>query len=88
MYQSLIWSFDLSDDPRCLSPSLNTERRKRLPDALVDSMRRDLELCRDFLRRQMPIDEEQAIELAGSKLRDPGGHQVRPRALNVLTWRA
>jgi hypothetical protein len=49
MYQSLIWSGILSDDPGRLRPALDAEDLKRLADALIDRVRRNAELGGDFL---------------------------------------
>jgi hypothetical protein len=51
MYQSLIWSAVLRDETSGLSTPLDAEDLKRLADALVDGVRRDIELGRDFLGR-------------------------------------
>ena len=64
MYQSLIWPELLGHQPGRLRAALDAEKVKGATDALVDSMRRDAELDGDFLRRQMLVDEPQAIELA------------------------
>src|SRR5690242_19079615 len=49
MYQSLIWSGILSDDPRCMLAGVDAEGGERLPDPLVDGVRRHPELGRNFL---------------------------------------
>jgi cobalamin biosynthesis protein CobD/CbiB len=53
MYQSLIWApigtRVLSDDPRSLAAPLHTEDMECAANALVDRVRRDVELGRDFL---------------------------------------
>ncbi|HZB69035.1 MAG TPA: hypothetical protein VE403_01600 [Sphingomicrobium sp.] len=64
MYQTLIWSAVAGDDAGGLGPALDPQDLERAADALVDGMRGDIELCRDFLGVQMLIDEPQAIELA------------------------
>ena len=51
------------DDARSLRAPFDAERLQGKADALIDGMRRDLELGRDFLRRKMLVDEQQAIEL-------------------------
>jgi hypothetical protein len=51
MYQSLIWSAVLRDETSGLGTPLDAEDLKRLADALVDGVRRDIELGRDFLGR-------------------------------------
>jgi hypothetical protein len=50
MYQSLIWSLELGNDARRLSPTLHAEDGERMANALVDGVRRNLELGRDFFR--------------------------------------
>jgi hypothetical protein len=64
MYQSLIWPFVLGDDARRLSAALNTQNRQGLANPLIDGVRRDVKLARNFLGRQMLVDEAKAIELA------------------------
>src|SRR3954452_19654006 len=87
MYQPLIWPFHLSDDPGCLRTAFHTERRKRLTNSLVYRVRRDVQLGRYFLGRKMLVDQEQAIELAGGKLPNPGGHHVRGGPVMKITRR-
>jgi hypothetical protein len=74
MYQSLIWVFVAGDDARRLRAPLDTEDAKRLPDPLIDSVRRDVELGRNLLRIEVLIDEQQAVELTGAELRYARGH--------------
>jgi hypothetical protein len=89
MYQSLIWFFVLGDDARRLRPPLDSEEGERLADALVDRVRRDMELGRDFLRGQMLVDEEEAIELTRGQSGDSGGHYVvRGRAVTRRLMRS
>jgi hypothetical protein len=76
MYQSLIWAGISGDDPGCLRPPIDAENLERLADALVDRVRRDAELGRDFLRAQVLVDEAQAIELAGRQFRKPTGDRI------------
>jgi hypothetical protein len=52
MYQSLIWFAVLRHEARGMGPAQDSERLQGLPDALVDGMRRDSELDRDFLGRK------------------------------------
>jgi hypothetical protein len=66
MYQALIWGAVLSDDTGGLRASLDAEGLERLADALVHRVRRDIELSRDFFRRQVLVHEAQTIELAGA----------------------
>jgi len=63
MYQSLIWLGVVGHEPGRLRTASDAESLERLPDALVDGMRGDSQLDRNFLRRQMLSDEAQAIEL-------------------------
>jgi len=66
MYQSLIWLLVLGDDPRRLCATLDAEDSQRLADALVDGMRRNVELRRDLLGIEMLVDEQETVELAGA----------------------
>ena len=77
MYQSLIWSSDLRNDPSSLRAPLDAENLERMANALVYGMRRNVELGGDFLRRQELVDEKEAIELGGSQAGDSLGHDVR-----------
>jgi hypothetical protein len=86
MYQSLIWlSGDkgvLGDEPGGLAPPLDAEDSQGLADALVDGVRRNVELGGDFLGAHVAVDEPQAIELAWSEAADALDHQVlRVRAV-------
>jgi hypothetical protein len=47
----------LGDDARRLRSSLDAEDSQRLADSLIDGVRRDVELVRDFLRAEMLIHE-------------------------------
>jgi hypothetical protein len=76
MYQTLIWALVLGDDPGRMGTALDAEDGEGLTDPLVDRVRRDFELGRDFLRREQLIDEPQAIELPGGQPSDPLGHRV------------
>jgi hypothetical protein len=73
MYQTLIWPADLRHQARRLSPAVDAQDLQCATDALVDGMWRNIELDRDFLGRQMLVDEAQAVELAGAQPRNPGG---------------
>jgi hypothetical protein len=64
MYQPLIFARVLSDDARCLRATFDSEGLERLADSLVDGVRRDPQLGRDFLRREVLVDQPQAVELA------------------------
>jgi hypothetical protein len=91
MYQSLIWSLVLGNDPGRLRAPLDAEDGESLADALVDRMRRDVELGRNFLGAEMLIDEQEAIELASSKTGDARGHHIlrtRTRAIGRRTMRS
>jgi hypothetical protein len=50
MYQSLIWLPVAGNSPGGLRTPLDAEYLERLTDSLVYSVRRDVELRRDFLR--------------------------------------
>ncbi|HEX6661668.1 MAG TPA: hypothetical protein VF067_07355 [Sphingomicrobium sp.] len=69
MYQTLIRAGVLGDDARSLAATLDSEGMESAPNALVDGVRRDVELGRDLLRRQMLIDEEQTVELSRAQPR-------------------
>jgi hypothetical protein len=73
MYQTLIWSAHPRDETRCLRTAVDAEDLQRAANALVDGMGRNIELDRDFLGRQMLVDQAQAIELARTQPRNPGG---------------
>ena len=66
----------LGDDPRRLRTTLDAKDCKRLADALVDGMRRNVKFGSDLLGAQMPVDEPKAIELAGTQAGDARGHQA------------
>jgi hypothetical protein len=76
MYQSLIWALVADDNARGLGPPLDAEDRERLADPLVDGVRRDLEFGGDFLGRQELVDQQQAVQLAGSEARNSRRHFV------------
>jgi hypothetical protein len=76
MYQSLICAGVLRDDPRCLSASLDAEDAKRLTDALVHGVRRDMEFGRDFLGGEVPVDQAQTVELTPSEPCYSLGHGI------------
>jgi hypothetical protein len=71
MYQPLIWLLTgcgmLRDQAGGLRAAFDAEDRKRLADALINGVRRDVELGRDFLGRKMLADQAQAVELPRSK---------------------
>jgi hypothetical protein len=71
MYQTLIWSAVLRDEASRLGTPFDAEDLERLADALIDGVRRNFELGRDFLGRPMLIDKAKAVELAGSQPFDP-----------------
>ena len=64
MYQTLIWAAVLRNEAGGLAAALDAEDVERAADALIDGVRRDVQLGRDFLRRQMLIDQPEAVELA------------------------
>jgi hypothetical protein len=80
MYQTLIWPAVPRHDASGLGAALNTENGKRLTDALVDRVRRNSKLARNFLGRQMLVDKAQAVELSG--------RQPSDSLLNVLIGRS
>ena len=89
MYQTLIWPAVLRDEAGGLGAPFDTKRVQRLADALVDRMGRNFELGRDLFRRQMLVDEPQAIELAVGETRDPPAHLVLDRTGSVQRlWHA
>jgi hypothetical protein len=49
MYQTLIWAAVLGNEAGGLAAALNAEDVERAADALVDRVRRDVQLDRDFL---------------------------------------
>src|SRR5438128_1970571 len=80
MYQPLIFPAVAGDDAGGLAAALDSQRVNGAADALVDGMRRDAELGGDLLRRQMLVDEAQAIELSRRESRDPPGHHIVRRS--------
>src|SRR5207248_5103658 len=76
MYQTLIWAFALGDDPRSLRAAFDAEDGERLANPLVDGVRGDVQLGRDFLRREQLVDELEAVELTGSQPRHAFRHWV------------
>ena len=71
MYQSLIWLVMLRNDAGGMRAPFDAERLQGETNALIDSMRRDVELGRDFFRIEMLVDEQKAVELALRELCDP-----------------
>jgi hypothetical protein len=63
MYQPLIWLGILSDDPRRLGAAADSEDLERLTDSLVDGVRGDSKLGRDFLGAKVLVHQPEAIEL-------------------------
>jgi len=84
MYQSLIWAAELRDDASSLATALNAEDVERAANALIDSVWRDIELRRNFLGRQVLIDQPQAIELAVAQPRDARYHIGLRRAFGPI----
>jgi hypothetical protein len=64
MYQSLILALVLRDDASGLGAALNSKNSKGLANALVDRVRGDIELARNFLGAEVLVDQEEAVELA------------------------
>jgi hypothetical protein len=87
MYQSLIWALSLRDDARRLGPPLDAEDCQRLANALIDGVRRNVKLGGDFLRVEVLIDEEQAVELSGRQSCNARRHQVRLALVRSFTRR-
>jgi hypothetical protein len=79
MYQPLIFPSVVRYEAGGLGPALYAKDLQGLAHALVDGVRRDLELSGDFLGRQMLIDQAQAIELARAKAR----HSLRHFIVNL-----
>jgi hypothetical protein len=73
MYQTLIWPSVLGHDARRLGAALDAEDLEGLADALVDGVRRNVQLGGDFLGREMLVHEAQAVELT----RRQPGHTLR-----------
>ena len=71
MYQSLIWLVVASYEARRLRAPFHAERLKREANALVDGVRRDVQLRRDFLGRKVLVDEQKTIELPARQLCEP-----------------
>lgn len=55
MYQTLIWSVELRNQPCGLGPPLDAKRVQGAADALIDGVRRDPEFDRDFLGGKMLV---------------------------------
>jgi hypothetical protein len=81
MYQPLIWVRVVRNDASRLLPAAHSQDVERLADALIHRVRGDVELGRDFLRRQMLVDQPQAVELPGTQARDQLSHGILPSAL-------
>jgi hypothetical protein len=72
MYQSLIWCPHLGDQARRLAPALDSEDLECPADPLIDGMRGDSELDRNFLGGQVLVDKQQAIQLPLAEPADSG----------------
>ena len=59
----------LGDHARRLRPAVDAEHLQRATDSLIHGMWGNAKLDRDFLGRQMLVDEQQRVELA---LAEPG----------------
>jgi len=70
MYQTLIWAVVPGDESGGLAAAFDAEDVDRAADALVDGVRGDVELSRDFLGRQVLVNQPQAIELAHAQPRN------------------
>jgi hypothetical protein len=75
MYQTLIWSAVPGDETGGLAAALDAQDVQRAADSLVDRVRGNVELGRDFLGRQMLIYQPQAIQLARAKPRNAARDQ-------------
>jgi hypothetical protein len=69
MYQTLIWPAVLRDNACRLIAPLHAKRGERLADALVDGVRRNLQLGGDLFGGEELVDEAQTIELARRQAR-------------------
>jgi hypothetical protein len=76
MYQSLIWSRILTNDPRRLRTAFNLEDSQGLADPLIDGVGGNAELGSNFLGAEMLVDEAETIELAGSQSCDAPGDRI------------
>jgi hypothetical protein len=74
MYQSLIWFAVSADDSRGLRPPFDAKHLQRETDALIDGVRRDVELGRNLFRRKMLVNERETIQLPARELRNPLSH--------------
>ena len=81
MYQSLILAAVLRDRARGLAATFDAEDMKGTADPLVHRVRRNVELRRDLLRRQMLIHETQAVELPYAQALNSRCHVGLPRTL-------
>jgi len=84
MYQSLIWLSVTGDDTSSLCTPLDAEDLKSLANALVDGVRRNAELGRDFLGIQVLVYKEQTVELASAQPGDAFGQKVRLRRIGPV----
>ena len=71
MYQSLIWLVVASDEACCVGPTFNPQGLERDSNALIDGVRRDVELGRNFLGGEMLVHQQKTVELPASQLREP-----------------
>jgi hypothetical protein len=85
MYQSLIWARVVRNDPRCLGAALDPKGVKRLADALIHGVRGDLQLRRDLFRRQVLVNEAQAVELPCAQPCDARYHLAVRRAVGPVS---
>jgi len=74
MYQTLIWRAVPRDDARGLGPAFDTEGLESQANSLIDGMRRDVKFGRDFFRREMLVDKQEAIQLPPREFCNPLGH--------------
>jgi hypothetical protein len=84
MYQTLIFAAVVRDDARGLAAALDAEDMKRPADPLIHGVWRDIELRRDLFRRQMLVDESQAVQLPHAQSLNPRYHVGLPRTVRPI----
>jgi hypothetical protein len=71
----------LRDDARGLRTALDAKDLENLADALIHGVRRNPELCRNLLRREMLIDKLQTVELSARQSCYALGHFITLRGV-------
>jgi hypothetical protein len=66
----------LGDQAGCLRAAFDAENVQRAADALIDGVRRDVELGGDFLGVEVLVDQAQAIELARREAGNAGCRRI------------